>query len=52
MNTSEKIKHAEKRIKELELLINHWTLSKKTSGDVDLKLVEVKANISSSSLAA
>ncbi len=39
MNTAEKIKYAEERIKELELLINHWKITINTQCEVKLNLV-------------
>ena len=40
MNTEQKIDAANQRIKELQLLISYWESSKKSSQQVDLKLIE------------
>jgi len=40
MNTTQKIQAAEQRIKELQLLILEWKMSKKSSKYVALKLVK------------
>ena len=52
MNTEERVKHAENRIKELQLLINHWNVSMNSSHNRDLKLVEDKIEMSKESIAA
>jgi len=40
MNTPQKIDAAEKRIKELELLIRYWKASEASSAHVALELIE------------
>lgn len=40
MNTPQKIEAAERRIKELELLIRYWKASEASSAHVALELIE------------
>ena len=40
MNTNQKIKAAEQRIKELQLLIRHWKASEATSSHIALELIQ------------
>ena len=40
MNTKEKVKVAQKRIRELQLLIRHWKASEASSHHVALELIE------------
>ncbi len=42
MTTQEKINYAEKRIAELQLLINHWKTSHLRSNEFKLKLLKLE----------
>ena len=52
MNTKEKIKHAENRIDELQLLINPWKLTSNFPQNQQLSLVKNQNNICNKSIAA
>ena len=52
MNTNERIEIAETRIKELQLLINHWRLETKASDESNICSLLNKTDIKSDLLAA
>ena len=52
MNTEEKVKVAQKRIRELQLLIRHWEASEASSDHVALELIEGIVNENYESKAA
>ncbi len=43
MSTEEKIKYAETRIKELEMLINHWRVKSNQESQIHFKVFEGKS---------